>query len=143
MKISPVGAELFHAGGRADGRTDRHDQGSFSQFCEHVLKGQTRKWLTYESSSHHGPTQLSRYQCTELEVNFGWIYIRHGTARHGTARHGTARHHPNRTHDPRSGSQDHHPSTNSVQKTICCNLASSAPEGGRMRSKHVELRIHQ
>jgi hypothetical protein len=24
MKIRPVGAELFHAGGRADGQTDRH-----------------------------------------------------------------------------------------------------------------------
>ena len=29
-----------------------------------------------------------------------------------------ARHHPYRTHDLRSGSQDHHPSKNSVQKTI-------------------------
>jgi len=29
-----------------------------------------------------------------------------------------ARHHPNRTHDPRSGSQDHHQSKNSVQETI-------------------------
>jgi hypothetical protein len=36
MKIRPVGAELFHAGGRADGRTDRHDKAnsSFSQFWE-------------------------------------------------------------------------------------------------------------
>jgi len=53
------------------------------------------------------------------------------------------RHHPNRTHDLRSGSQDHHPSTNWVQKTICCNLTSSAPDDERMRPKHVELRIHQ
>ena len=45
-----------------------------------------------------------------------------------------------RTHDLRSGCQDHHPSTNSVQKTICCNLTSSAPDDGRMRPKHVELR---
>jgi len=35
------------------------------------------------------------------------------------------------------------PSTNSVQKTIRCNLTSSAPDDGRMRTKHVELRIHQ
>ena len=54
-----------------------------------------------------------------------------------------ARHHPHRTHNPRSGSQDHHPSTNSVQKTICCNSASNAPDDGRMYPKHVELRIHQ
>ena len=41
---------------------------------------------------------------------------------------GAARHHPYRTHDPRSGSQDHHPSKNSVQKTICCNSTSNAPD---------------
>ena len=51
-----------------------------------------------------------------------------------------ARHHPHRTHDLRSGSQDHHPSKNSVQKTIHCNLTSSVPDGGRMRQKHVELK---
>jgi len=53
----------------------------------------------------------------------------------------TARHHPHRTHDLRSGSQDHHPSKNSVQKTICCNT-SDAPDDVRVYSKHVELRIH-
>jgi len=54
-----------------------------------------------------------------------------------------ARHHPHRTHDLRSGSQDHHPSKNSVQKTICCNSTSNAPDDGRMYPKHVEIRIHQ
>ena len=39
-------------------------------------------------------------------------------------------HHPHRTHDPRSASQDHHPSKNSVQKTTCCNLTSNAPDDG-------------
>ena len=36
MKIRPVGAELFYAGGR----TDRHDEAnsSFSQLCEKLLK---------------------------------------------------------------------------------------------------------
>jgi len=36
MKIRLVGAELFHAGGRTDGRTDRCDEASsrFLQFCE-------------------------------------------------------------------------------------------------------------
>jgi len=44
-----------------------------------------------------------------------------------------ARHHPHRTHDLRSSSQDHHPSSkNSVQKTICCNSTSNAPDDGRM-----------
>ena len=42
-----------------------------------------------------------------------------------------------------SGSQDHHPSKNSVQKTICCNTTSNSPDDGSMYPKHVELRIHQ
>jgi len=51
--------------------------------------------------------------------------------------------HPHSTHNLRSGSQDHHPSKNSVQKTICCNSTSNAPYDGRMYPKLVELRIHQ
>jgi len=54
-----------------------------------------------------------------------------------------ARHRPHRKHDLRSDAQDHHPSTNSVQKTICCNSTSNAPDDGRMRPKHAELRIYQ
>ena len=46
-------------------------------------------------------------------------------------------------HDLRSCFQDHHPSKNSVQKTICCNSTSNNPDDGRMFPKHVELRIHQ
>ena len=42
-----------------------------------------------------------------------------------------------------SGSQDHHPSKNSVQKTICCNSTSNAPDDGHMYPKYVELKIHQ
>jgi len=53
-----------------------------------------------------------------------------------------ARQHPHRTHDLRSGSQDHHPSKTSVQKTVCCNSTSNAPDDGRLYPKHVELRIH-
>jgi len=45
--------------------------------------------------------------------------------------------------DLHSGSQDHHPSKNSVQKTICCNSTSSAPDDGRIYPRHVELRIHE
>jgi len=48
------------------------------------------------------------------------------------------------THDLCSGSQDHHPSKKkSVQKTICCNSTSNAPDDGRTYPKHVELRILQ
>jgi len=50
---------------------------------------------------------------------------------------------PCRKHDLRSGSQDHHPSKNSVQKTVCCNSTSDAPDDDRMYPKQVELRIHQ
>ena len=53
-----------------------------------------------------------------------------------------AQHHPHRTHDISSGSQDHHPSKKSVQKTIFCSSTSDAPDDGRMYPKHVELRIH-
>jgi len=52
-------------------------------------------------------------------------------------------HHPHRKHDLHSISQDHHPSKNSVQKTISCNSTSNAPDDGRMYPKHVVLRIHQ
>ena len=54
-----------------------------------------------------------------------------------------ARHHPHTTHDPRSGSQDHHPSKNAVQKTIGCNSTSNTPDDVHMYPKHVELRIYQ
>ena len=43
-----------------------------------------------------------------------------------------ARQHPHRIHDLSSGSQDHQPSKNSVQKTICCNSKSNAPDDVRM-----------
>jgi len=49
---------------------------------------------------------------------------------------GAVRHHPHRTHD-------HHPSKNSVQKTVRCNSTSNASDDGRMYPKHVELRTHQ
>jgi len=35
------------------------------------------------------------------------------------------------------------PKKNSVQKTICCNSISNAPDDVRMYPEHVELRIHQ
>ena len=56
---------------------------------------------------------------------------------------GVTQHNLHHKHDLRSGSQDHQPSKNSVQKTICCNSISNAPNDGRMYPKHVELRIHQ
>jgi len=49
---------------------------------------------------------------------------------------GAPRHHPHHTHD-------HHLSKNSVQKTICCNSTSNAPDDGRMYPKHAKQRIHQ
>ena len=52
------------------------------------------------------------------------------------------RYHPHRKHDLRSASQYHHPSNTSVQKTICCNSTSNAPDDGHVYPKHFELRIH-
>jgi len=62
--------------------------------------------------------------------NFTAVYGANGAV-HGTIR------------TVNSSSQDHHPSKNSVQKTICCNSTSNAPDDGHMYPKHVELRIHQ
>jgi len=45
--------------------------------------------------------------------------------------------------DLRSASQDHHPSKNSVQKTICCKSIPNVPDDGLIYPKHVEVRIHQ
>jgi len=67
----------------------------------------------------------------------GRVYGADGVVR----RHGTIR--TIRTHELRSGSQDHHPSKNSVQKTTCRNSTSNVPDDGRMYPKHVELRKHQ
>ena len=57
-----------------------------------------------------------------------------------------ARHHPHRTHDPRSGSQDHHPSKSSVHKTICCNRTCNGPDDGRYvpetcRAKNTSIKL--
>ena len=42
--------------------------------------------------------------------------------------------------------QDHHRSKNSVQKTICCNLISNAPDDGRLyvetfRAKNTSTKL--
>ena len=54
--------------------------------------------------------------------------------------------HPHRTHDLRSGSQDHHPSKNSVQKTICLQLNvwcswwwAYVPETCRVKNTLIKL----
>ena len=57
-----------------------------------------------------------------------------------------ARQHPHRTHDLLSGSQDHHLFKNSVQKTICCNSTSDAPDDGRYvpetcRAKNTSIKL--
>jgi hypothetical protein len=54
-----------------------------------------------------------------------------------------ARHHPHRKHDLRSGSQDHHPSKKSVQKTVCCNSTSNAPDDvpETCRAKKTSIKI--
>jgi len=74
--------------------------------------------------------------------------------KYGTVRQATVhnmrmmpwRRHPHRKHDLSNGSQDHHPSTNSVQKTICCNSTSNAPDDGRIypkrcRAKNTSIKL--
>ena len=68
--------------------------------------------------------------------------LKSGCVGRGYGVDGAVKHHPHRTHDPHNASQDHHPSKNSVQKTICCNSTYNAPDDGRMYPKHVELRRH-
>jgi len=83
--------------------------------------------------------------CTEFEVGWwSWELLRRSCVRCGWCRvtH-IPWHHPHHTHNLRSSSQDHHPTSNSVQKTISRNSTSSAPDDGRMYPKHVPLRIHQ
>ena len=70
--------------------------------------------------------------CTEfLDGWWSWELLRRSCVRCGC------------THDLRSGSQDYYPSKNLVQKTICYNSASHAPDDVPMYPKHVELRIYQ
>ena len=71
----------------------------------------------------------------------GRFYSADGAVSHSATN--CAWHHPHRKHDLCSGSQERHPSRNSVQKTVCCNSTSNAPDDGRVYPKHVELRIHQ
>jgi len=63
----------------------------------------------------------------------GRVYVGNGAAHDN---------HPHRTRNLRSDCQDHHPSRNSVQKTVRYNSTSNAPDDGCMYPKYVELRIH-
>jgi len=84
--------------------------------------------------------------CCSIWLSAPSFWVGGGLESHGVGRvYGAdcaVRHHPHRTHDLRRGSQDHHPSKNSVQKAICYNTTSIAPHDGYMYPKHVELRIH-
>jgi len=62
-------------------------------------------------------------------VRLGWSGVRAAAFSPDTT--------PHRTHDLRSGCQD------SVQKTICCNSTSNAPDDGCMYPKHVELSLYE
>ena len=65
--------------------------------------------------------------CTEfVDGWWSWEPLRRSCVRCGWCRAT----HQHRTHDLCSGSLDHHPSKNSVQKTICCNTTSNAPDDG-------------
>ena len=101
----------------------------------------THSWLS------HATRFFSGKLVAWININFSELrrdgYVHHRVHKISPLIFCVARHHPHRTHDLRSGSQDHHPSKNSVQKTICCNSTSNAPDDGHMRPKYVELRIYQ
>ena len=99
-----------------------------------------RKYDLCRGSQDHHPSKNSVQKtiCCNSTFNSpddGRMCVRCGWCR--------ARYQPHLTHDLRSGSQDHHPSKNSVQKTICCISTSNDPDDGRMYPKHIELRIYQ
>ena len=78
--------------------------------------------------------------CTEF---FGWVVVLRAAvygANGAGAVHGTI--HTVRTTYAAALKTTTHPK-NSVQKTMCCNSTSNAPDDGRLYPKHVELRIHQ
>ena len=52
------------------------------------------------------------------------------------------RHHLHRTHTTHASALKTTSHTK-TWKTVCCDSTSNAPDDGRMRPKHVELRIHQ
>jgi hypothetical protein len=58
--MCPVGAEVFHADGRTDGRTDRHDEvnSGFPQFYERAKK---KKAENGDHSANVSPLAFSRH----------------------------------------------------------------------------------
>ena len=105
-------------------------------------------FLARHFSGTYAPHQEHQMLCCSIWFSargfcMGGVIERRCVVRVYGADGAVARHHPHRTHDLHSGSQDHHPSKNSVQKTICCNTTSNAPYDGRMYPKHIELRIYQ
>jgi len=80
--------------------------------------------------------------CTEFWMDGGGLESRCVYGADGVV----ARHHPHRTHDLHTGSQDHHhPSKNSVHKTICCNSTSDAPDDGHVpetcRAENTSIKL--
>jgi hypothetical protein len=60
MKFRPVGAQLFHA----ERRTDRHDEGLFSQYCERAQI----KTLAYERVFCHLTMSSSKHTHTKTDL---------------------------------------------------------------------------
>ena len=78
-----------------------------------------------------------------LDGWWSWQPLRRSCVRCGWCR---ARQHTHRTHDLRSGSQDHHPSKNSVQKTILLQLNIQyswwwAYISETCRAKHISIKL--
>jgi hypothetical protein len=80
MKIRPVGDEFFHAGGRAGGRTDRHDEGNsrFSQSANSpkTLRSFEKAWPPHPSPNNiRNPRNASRSYVLSQISYFLLFYI--------------------------------------------------------------------
>jgi hypothetical protein len=72
IKICLVRAELLHAGGLVDGRTDRHDEANcrFPQFCECVLKWvHIRPWKVVSNSDSMLHSVRRSNCCSTCSIN--------------------------------------------------------------------------
>jgi len=120
----------------------RHVSGTYAHHQVQVARHHPHRTHELRSGSQDSTATSAPYTRTTQRLSRQHSNIRTVHTNYAAALK-TAQQHPHRTHELRSGSQVHHPSTNSVQKTTCCSSTCNAPDDGRMYPKHVELRIHQ
>ena len=91
------------------------------------------------TSATHTPPTARWAQTSSHHTNRPVKYSIDRTDKHHITRHTATTH----THTHTHAHTLHIISFFTVQKTICCNSTSNAPDDGRMYPKYVELRIYQ